>query len=57
MGYAANTVGDNYDQRDVLNVVERLASDPRTFVKIYSGILDQRYFDLAREANTRDQKL
>ncbi len=50
IGFADEIVGDNYDERDVIKVVNRSAKDQRTFIKIYSNILSERYFKLAKEA-------
>lgn len=53
IGFADEIVGDNYDERDVIKVVNRSAKDSRTFIKIYSNILSDRYFKLAKEAKKR----
>ncbi|WP_115870360.1 amidohydrolase family protein [Marinoscillum furvescens] len=53
IGFADEIVGANYDEQDVVEVVNRTAADPNTFIKIYSGILSERYFALAKEANAR----
>ena len=53
IGFADEIVGDNYDERDVIKVVNRSAKDNRTFIKIYSNILSERYFKLAKEAKKR----
>jgi imidazolonepropionase-like amidohydrolase len=53
ISYADEIVGNNYDEKDVVEVVERSAADPGTFIKIYSGILSERYFALAAEANKK----
>jgi len=50
IGFADEMVGDSYDERDVAEVVNRSAQDKNTFVKIYSGILSERYFQLAQRA-------
>jgi hypothetical protein len=50
IGFADKIVGDNYDERDVTKVISSSAKDKRTFVKIYSHILAERYFKLAKKA-------
>lgn len=50
IGYADEIVGDNYDERDVLKVVKRSKKNKNTFIKIYSNILEERYFKLAKAA-------
>lgn len=50
IGFADEIVGANYDEQDVFDLVKRTAQDDRTFIKIYSGILSERYFALAAEA-------
>ena len=50
IGFADEIVGANYDEQNVLELVNRTAKDSQTFIKIYSGILPDRYFPLAEEA-------
>jgi len=50
IGFADEIVGDNYDERDVTKVVNRSVKEQGTFIKIYSNILSERYFKLAKEA-------
>ncbi len=54
IGFADEIVGDNYDERDVIQVVNRSAKDEATFVKIYSNIEPDRYFKLAKEAKKQN---
>ncbi len=54
IGFADEIVGDNYDERDVIKVVNRSAKDGRTFVKIYSNIEPERYFKLITEAKKQN---
>ncbi|MEH6537318.1 MAG: amidohydrolase family protein [Psychroserpens sp.] len=54
IGFADEIVGDNYDERDVTKVVNRSAKDKRTFIKIYSNILSERYFELAKQAKNQN---
>jgi imidazolonepropionase-like amidohydrolase len=53
IGFADAIVGDNYDERDVTKVLNRSAKDKRTFKKIYSNILAERYFKLAKQAKNQ----
>jgi len=53
-GVAAEIVGDNYDERNVLDVVNRASKNSQTFIKIYSGILSDRYFSLADSAKKQN---
>jgi hypothetical protein len=53
IGFADEMVGGNYDEQNVKEVVNRTAKDKRTFIKIYSGILSERYFELAKEAKKK----
>ncbi|KTF10032.1 amidohydrolase family protein [Pseudoalteromonas sp. H105] len=53
IGFAGEIVGDSYDERDVEAVVERTSDLPDSFVKIYSGILPDRYFKLAEAARLK----
>jgi len=50
IGFADEIVGANYDEQNVFELVNRTAKDSQTFIKIYSGILPDRYFPLAEEA-------
>lgn len=52
--FADEIVGANYDEQNVLDVINRTANDKRTFIKVYSGILSERYFELAKEARKQD---
>ncbi|MDC1162198.1 amidohydrolase family protein [Tenacibaculum sp.] len=54
IGFADEIVGDNYDERNVIKVVNRSAKDNQTFIKIYSNILSDRYFKLAKEAKKQN---
>ena len=53
-GYATEIVGDNYDERNVLEVVDRASKSTQTFIKIYSSILQERYFRLAESARKQN---
>jgi hypothetical protein len=53
IGFADEIVGANYDEQNVLDVINRTANDKRTFIKIYSGILSKRYFELAKVAKSK----
>ena len=54
IGFADEIVGANYDEQNVLDVINRTANDKQTFIKIYSGILSERYFELAKIAKSKD---
>ncbi len=54
IGFADEIVGANYDDQNVKEVVSRTAKDRQTFIKIYSGILPDRYFALAEEARRKN---
>ena len=53
IGFADEIVGANYDEQDIVALVNRTSNDPQTFIKVYSGILADRYFKLAEEANKK----
>lgn len=53
INFADEIVGANYDDQNVLEVVDRCSKDDRTFIKIYSQILSDRYFKLVEEANKK----
>ncbi|XOV80627.1 MAG: amidohydrolase family protein [Aestuariibacter sp.] len=50
IAYADEMLGGNYDEQDINEVVRRSAQNPNTFIKIYSGILPERFFKFARLA-------
>lgn len=54
IGFADEIVGANYDEQNVLEVINRTKNDKRTFIKIYSRILSERYFKLAKEARKQN---
>ena len=51
---ADEIVGDNYDERNVTEVVERVSQASGSFIKIYSGIQEPRYLKLANEAKQKN---
>lgn len=51
--FADEIVGANYDDQNVMDVVDRSQKDDRTYIKIYSGILEDRYFKLAEYAKSK----
>lgn len=53
INFADEIVGANYDNQNVLDVVDRCSNDDRTFIKIYSRILSDRYFELVEEAKEK----
>jgi len=54
IGFANFQIGSNYDDKDVLKVVNKTAEDKSRFIKIYSYVLKDRYFKLAKEAKKKN---
>ena len=54
IGYANFQIGSSYDDKDVFKVVSKTAEDKSRFIKIYSYVLKDRYFKLAKEAKKQN---
>lgn len=50
VAYADEMVGGNYDEQDLEALVGRSAQSPDTFIKVYSAVMPERFFKLARLA-------
>ena len=54
IGFANFQIGSSYDTKDVVKVVNKTAEDKSRFIKIYSNVLKDRYFKLAKEAKKKN---